>query len=116
MTTLTEADVEQTALDWLSALGWQVAHGPDIAPDTPGAERDEYGQVMLEARLRDALARLNPDLPVSALEDAARKLTKPQGATVEARNRAFHRMLVAGADGGVSDQRRRHARRPGQGY
>ena len=25
MTTLTEADVEQAALDWLSALGWQVA-------------------------------------------------------------------------------------------
>ena len=39
MTTLTEADVEAAALDWLSALGWQVAHGPDIAPDTPNAER-----------------------------------------------------------------------------
>ena len=31
MTTITEADAEQTALDWLSALGWQVARGPDIA-------------------------------------------------------------------------------------
>ena len=39
MTTLTEADVEQAALDWLSGLGWAVAHGPDIAPDTPNAER-----------------------------------------------------------------------------
>ena len=28
MTTLTEADVEAAALDWLSGLGWQVAHGP----------------------------------------------------------------------------------------
>ena len=36
MTTISEADVEQAALDWLSALGWKVAHGPDIAPDTPG--------------------------------------------------------------------------------
>ena len=33
MTTLSEADVEQAALDWLSGLGWQVAQGPDIAPD-----------------------------------------------------------------------------------
>ena len=48
MTTLTEADVEQPALAWLSDLGWQVAHGPDIAPDTPGAERAGYGQVVLE--------------------------------------------------------------------
>ena len=39
MTTITKADVEQAALVWLSGLGWQVAHGPDIAPDTPGAEQ-----------------------------------------------------------------------------
>ena len=42
MTTFTEADVEQAALDWLSGLGWQVAHGPDIAPDAPNAERADY--------------------------------------------------------------------------
>ena len=34
MTTLTEADVEQAALDWLATRGCQMAHGPD----TPGAE------------------------------------------------------------------------------
>ena len=45
MTTLTEAEVEQAALAWLSDLGWQVAHGPDIAPDTLNAERNDYGQV-----------------------------------------------------------------------
>ena len=107
MTTLTEADVEQAALDWLAALGWQVAHGPDIAPDAPNAERDDYGQVVLESRLRDALAELNPGLPASALDDAFRKLTRPEGSTLEARNRAFHRMLVDGvaveyrADGGA---------------
>ena len=43
MTTITEADVEQVALDWLSGLGWQVTHGPDIAPDASNAERDDYG-------------------------------------------------------------------------
>ena len=96
MATLTEADVEQVTLQWLAAVGWQTAHGPDIAPETPNAERDDYGQVALERRLRDALARLNPDLPASALDDAIRKLTHPEGATVEARNRAFHRMLVNG--------------------
>ena len=60
MTTLTEADVEQAALAWLDGLGWRVAHGPDIAPDTPNAERSDYSEVVLERRLRDALARLNP--------------------------------------------------------
>ncbi len=96
MTTLTEADVEEVALEWLSDLGWQVAHGPDIAPDQPWAERDSFEQVVLERRLRDAIALLNPHLPDSAIEDAYRKLARPEGSTLEARNRAFHRMLVNG--------------------
>ena len=98
MTTITEADVEQVALDWLAGLGWHVAHGPNIAPETPHAERDEYGQVVLERRLRDALTKLNPGLPATALDDAHRKLTHPEGSTLEARNRAFHRMLVNGVE------------------
>ena len=61
MTTLTEADVEAAALEWLAALGWQTAHGPDIGPGAPGEERADYGAVVLEQRLRDALARLNPE-------------------------------------------------------
>ena len=93
---LTEADVEAAALAWLENLGWGVAHGPDIAPGSADAERDDYGQVVLERRLRDALAGLNPGLPESALDDAFRKLTRPEGSTLEARNRAFHRMLVNG--------------------
>ena len=96
MTTFTEAEVEDAALEWLAGLGWQMGHGPDIAPDTPGAERDDYGEVVLERRLRDSLARLNPQLPAAAIDDALRKLTRPEGAAVEACNRAFHRMLVNG--------------------
>ena len=96
MTTLIESDVEEAALGWLRGLGWQAAYGPDIGPDSPRAERDSFGQTVLERRLRDAVARLNPSLPVSALDDALRKLTQPEGATLEARNRSFHRMLVNG--------------------
>ena len=98
MDTITEAVVEEAALAWLVDLGWSVAHGPDIAPDTPNAERDEYGQVVLERRLRDALAELNPALPLDALDDAFRKLTRPEGSTLEAHNREFHRMLVNGVE------------------
>ena len=93
---VTESVVEQAALAWLESSGWIVANGPGIAPDTPGAERAEYCEVVLEGRLRDALTRLNPGLSTDALEDAFRRLTRPEGATLEARNRAFHRMLVDG--------------------
>ena len=93
---LSESTVEAVALDWLASLGWTVLRGPDIAPGTPTAERADYGDVVLYSRLRSALARLNPDSSNDALEDALRRLTRPAGATLEARNREFHRMLVAG--------------------
>ena len=93
---LSESTVEAVALDWLGSLGWTALHGPAIAPYNPAAERADYGEVVLHRRLRSALACLNPDLPADALEDALRRLTRPAGATLEARNRDFHRMLVAG--------------------
>ena len=92
-----ESEVEAAALEWLESLGWDIAHGPDIAPDTPGTERADYGAVVLQRRLRDALARLNPDLAATALDDAFRKLVQPEGATLETRNRAVHRLLTDGA-------------------
>ena len=73
-----------------------MRHGPEIAPGEPAAERADFGQVVLERRLRDALARLNPRLPREARDDAFRKLTRPEGASPEARNRAVHRWLVDG--------------------
>ena len=79
MTTLIESDVEQVALEWLKTLGWATAYGPDIGPDAQNPERDDYDQVVLEQRLLDALAGLNPNLPSTALDDAVRKLMLPQG-------------------------------------
>jgi type I restriction enzyme, R subunit len=92
----TESVVEDAALALLESLDWTVKHGPDIAPGELSAERTNYAQVVLEDRLRQALARLNSTLPPEALEDAFRKLTRPEGPTLEARNRTFHRLLVDG--------------------
>ena len=96
LTAITESDVEQSALAWLKSFGWNIAHGPDIAPDTTAAERADYGQVVLVQRVRDALARLNSDLPAEALDDAFRRLVHSEGPTLEACNRAFHHMVVDG--------------------
>ena len=64
MTAYTDAVVEE------AAFSWQVAHGPDIAPDASSAERDDYRQVVLEQRLRDPLGQLNPHLLASEPADA----------------------------------------------
>ncbi|MHB8181822.1 MAG: type I restriction endonuclease, partial [Acidithiobacillus ferrivorans] len=91
--TFTESEVEAAALEWLGSLGYSILHGPDIAPDMPDAERGDFGQVILEGRLREMLARLNPALPAAALDDAFRKLIHIDGASLEARNCAVHRLL-----------------------
>jgi len=94
----TESEVESAALAWLESLGYTIKHGPEIAPGEPGAERQDYSQVILEDRLRQALYRLNPDLPHEAIEDGFRKLTRPEGASLIMRNRAFHHMLAEGVN------------------
>jgi type I restriction enzyme R subunit len=91
-----ESAVEEAALNWLSSIGWPVAHGPAIAPGMPGAERLDFGEVVLARRLRAALGRLNPSLPPDALDDAFRKLTRAEGAELMQRNRVLHRLIVNG--------------------
>ena len=96
MITVTESVVEEVGLNWIESLGWTVALGADIAPDAPGAERSNYGEALLECRLRDGLARLNPAIPAAAVDDAYRSITRTEGPTLENNNRGFHRMLVEG--------------------
>jgi len=103
----TESVVEEAALAWLESLGYAIKHGPEIAPGELFAERDDYGQVILLTRLREALTRLNLTLPADAIGDAFRKIIRLEGATLDGRNRTFHRLLVDGvtveyrADGAI---------------
>ena len=109
-----ESVVEEAALEWLDGLGYAVKHGPDIAAEEPESERADYGQVVLVGRLRDALTKLNPELPFEALDDAFRKVTTLDSPSLVAKNRAFHRMLVDGveveyrrSDGSIAGDRAR---------
>ncbi|GAB4574675.1 MAG: type I restriction endonuclease subunit R [Anaerolineae bacterium] len=92
----TESVVEQAALAWLEALDYTILSGPEIAPGEPAAEREDYEQVILESRLHQALQRLNPQVPVDALEEALRKLTRPEFPSLVKNNHTLHRMLVDG--------------------
>ncbi len=92
----TESVVEEATLDWLASLGYTILHGPDIAAGELAAERDDsgYRDVILERRLRQALERLNPTLPPEAIEDAYRRLTRPEEPSTVTQNHSVHKMLV----------------------
>jgi|CXWL01.1.fsa_nt_gi type I restriction enzyme R subunit len=100
ITSFTESVVEDAALAWIENLGYAVLHGPEISAGELGAERSDpnYRDVVLERRLRQALVRLNPDLPSEALEDTYRKLTRSDAPALLERNRAGHKMLVDGVN------------------
>ena len=104
MPDFTESVVEQAALAWLESMGYLVLSGPEIAPGEAIAERESYGQVVLERRLRQALQRLNPQVPADALEEAFRKLTRPDSPSLVANNHVIHKYLVEGVP--VEYQRR----------
>lgn len=97
---ITESTVEDAALEWFKGLGYSVLHGPDIAPGETSAEREGYGDVVLEARLRRALEKINPAVPAEVVEDAFRKLlrTVHESPAVSMNNQRFHTMLADGVE------------------
>ena len=98
MTGITESILEDTCLDWLNELGWRRIHGPDIAPDSPNAERSSYSEVILKERLRAALARINPEVPDTGIDQAVKTLSAAHSPDLIVNNRNFHRCLTDGID------------------
>ncbi|MCU0523226.1 MAG: type I restriction endonuclease [Elainella sp. Prado103] len=96
MSKFTESDVEEVALSYLEELGYTPLHGSDIAPGEPNAERNTPGDVILEGRLRSALAQINPQIPGEALDEVVRQVLRSETQNLIENNRRFHRLLVDG--------------------
>jgi type I restriction enzyme R subunit len=93
-----KALVEVPAIGLLQSLGWQ--HG-DLMQEEPGAKnptgRLSFVEVILPARLRAALRRLNPALSEEALREAEAVLTADRSAMLPlAANREVYGLLRNG--------------------
>lgn len=93
---MTEDQLEQEALSYLVETGYSHVSGYDIAPEAEYAERADYRQPLLLERLRAAIARLNPRLPLAAREDALAQVMDLGVPSLLAANRHFHGLLVNG--------------------
>ncbi|NEX60633.1 type I restriction endonuclease subunit R [Noviherbaspirillum galbum] len=93
---MTEDQLEQETLGWLTDVGYSTVFGLNIAPDGDSRERDDYRQVLLVDRLRQAISRLNPSIPLSAREDALGRVLNLDVPVLLSANRAFHQFLVNG--------------------
>lgn len=94
----TEDLLEKAAIEIFEELGYNYAFGPDIAFDGNSPERNNYKDVILEQRVKDALFSINRHLPEEALEEAYRKIITFNSPVLVENNKAFHKLLVEGID------------------
>jgi len=88
--------VEQAGIEILKDLGWLHLHGTSIAPDGPAPQRLAFSDVVLLPRLETALAKLNPDVPEAARNEAIRQLLSSETGSLVEENRRIHRLLTDG--------------------
>ncbi|AIP58891.1 type I restriction endonuclease subunit R [Burkholderia pseudomallei] len=98
MVFLSEAAVEQALLDQLRMLGYSIEREEDIGPDGHRPERESHDEVLLKKRFEDAVARLNPSLPLEARQDAIRKVMQSELPSLLEENRRIHKLMTEGVD------------------
>src|SRR3989338_3881614 len=97
---ITEDRIEKEALEMLESEGWEVVYGPAIAPASEGGngERGSYKEVGLAGRLKEAIARINPNIPEEAREEALKKVLRNDRQELVLNNQHLHKLLVNGVD------------------
>ncbi|MFJ3209173.1 type I restriction endonuclease subunit R [Streptomyces flaveolus] len=89
-----EADWELLALDELAELAWQPSLGNEFAP---GSEyRKSWDDLILYPDLREAIERLNPELPPDSVRDAIGIAATPSSQDTYEENRVAHGYLTTG--------------------
>ncbi|MGA2226528.1 MAG: type I restriction endonuclease, partial [Syntrophobacteraceae bacterium] len=100
-----DALVERPAIALMGELGWETVnacHEFDHGESTLG--RETRAEVILIARLRPALQRLNPDAPPEAIGEAIEELTRDRSRVSSvAANRELYHLLKNGVRVPVPD-------------
>lgn len=107
--------VEQPAIQLFAELGWETLSASDEAMGPDGTlGRETKSEVVLVARLRNALVKLNPALPAEAILAAVEELSRDRSAMLPAAaNRELWALMRDGVKisipdpvrGGVKDER-----------
>ncbi|WP_181308172.1 type I restriction endonuclease subunit R [Rufibacter sp. XAAS-G3-1] len=95
-TKITESTIETFAIELLEKQGYNYIYAPDIAPDGETPERENYAQVLLHSRLKNAVHKINKGIPVEAQAEAIKEIQRIASPELLANNEAFHRLLTEG--------------------
>src|SRR5260370_5761929 len=91
---MSEADWEHVAMEHLAELGWFPVSGKQIAKGS--GERESWDELIISGRLRDAIARINPRLPPSAIDEVMTTVMTATSRDALAENHRIHEYLTKG--------------------
>ena len=94
----TEDEIELYNLELLETLGYSYQYGYDIQPEGQHPERESFSDILLKDRLKNAIANLNPDIPLEAREEAFQQITTLNTPDFLNNNETFHQYLTEGID------------------
>ena len=97
MAVISEDHIEQILIQEFKDLGYSYVNGADISPDGAAQER-EFDEVVLRARLEEAVRRINPNVPSEASEEAIKKVLRSESPSLIDNNYQFHKYLTEGVD------------------
>ena len=94
---ITEENIEEVTLQILKEdLGYDLIYGPDISPDGKTPQRKSYQEIVLVEKLKDAIQRINPNLPKEAREEAVKRVLRTSSPKQILDNQNFHKFLTEG--------------------
>jgi type I restriction enzyme R subunit len=97
MAVISEDHIEQIVIQEFIDLGYSYVNGADISPEGISQER-QFDEVVLKQRLRDAIRKINPNIPTEAQEDAIKKLLRSDSPSLFQNNYNIHKYLTEGVD------------------
>ncbi|BFU60025.1 MULTISPECIES: type I restriction endonuclease subunit R [Rodentibacter] len=93
---INEAVLEQSAIEKLQAVGWQYVHGKTILEGLYNPWRERTSAVIFEPILRQAVERLNPQLPMLAVDQVLSKVRQIEGRDLLEKNQTVYDFLRNG--------------------
>lgn len=93
---LNENDIEQLTLQRLQSLDWEYRYGKDLPVHEGEFARGDLSGVVFVEQLREAVRKLNPQLPESAVDSVVKSATKSDIGDLVVRNQAFYKLLRDG--------------------
>ncbi|MDY4594493.1 MAG: type I restriction endonuclease subunit R [[Pasteurella] aerogenes] len=93
---INENTIEQACLQHLQELGWDYTHGSTINADGENPWRLRTDEVVFRSVLREAVERLNPQLPSATVDEVVALVCKTDITDLTERNQQAYRYLREG--------------------